>query len=156
MSETQSKIQMAEQYVNDEGAVDSIKMSREFGAGVGVDASRFGAVEQFKVGHTRQQNSNLGDITPVYYTSEATHIEVVLTFLYHNQDILTECGRIGAVTEMFGQVGDEWAEAWKAVEPKVEHELENTGSQEEPNGTTCPRCGKTFDYLPQHLPTCQG
>lgn len=145
-----------ERYVSEKGAVESGLLTSEFGSGVGIRASRRSDVEQFKLSHTRQQNSNIGDITPVYYTDDASKVEVVLTFLYHNEEILTECGRIGAVTEWFGKAGDEWADAWREVEPNLDHDLENTGSIEEPNGTTCPRCSKTFDYLPQHLPTCQG
>lgn len=114
---------------------------------------RSAEVGQFTIDHIRNQNSGI-DPTPVEVEPGEAKTEVIRRFLRANPDILTEMGRVGAVTEAFGQKGDEWAEAWRTVEPQVDHDLENTGTQETPNGVTCPCCGETFDYLPAHLPTC--
>jgi hypothetical protein len=105
----------------------------------------------FKIGRTRGQNSGI-EPTPVVH--KGREVETVRRFLDANPEVLEEMGRVGAVTEAFNAVGDKWGEAWKVVEQEVDHDLENTGSQEEPNGVTCPCCGETFDYLPNHLPTC--
>lgn len=105
----------------------------------------------FKIGRTRGQNSGITP-TPVRHTGN--RVETVRRFLEENPEVLTEMGRVGAVTEAFNKVGDEWGEAWKTVEKEIDHNLDNTGSIEEPNGTTCPCCGEEFDYLPQHLPSC--
>lgn len=105
----------------------------------------------FKIGRTRGQNSG---INPTPVPRKASRVETVKDFLDANPAVLEEMGRIGAVTEAFNQIGEKWGEAWKTVEQEIDHNLDNTGSIEEPNGTTCPCCGETFDYLPQHLPTC--
>lgn len=105
----------------------------------------------FEMSRTRQQNSGI-EFDPVTYEPGEDKQAVVRRFIDENPEMLTEMGRIGAVTEQFGNVGEEWAEAWKAVEPTIEHELENSGAQTGPDGTTCPFCGGEFDYLPFHLP----
>lgn len=108
----------------------------------------------FTIGRTRGQNSGI-DPTPVKQTGERT--ETVKRFLDANPEVLEEMGRVGAVTEAFNQIGDEWGEAWKTVESEVDHDLEVSGDHSmNPEGTTCPRCGREFDILPQHLPTCDG
>jgi len=144
------------QFVTERGPTAAGDLADAFYPSAGSRLARRTEIERFTVGHTRPANSNIDNITPVYYASDASKTEVVLTFLFWNDDILTEMGRVGAVTELFGQVGDEWADAWRQVEAEVDHDLENTGSQEQPNGTVCPRCGDSFDYLPQHLPDCTG
>jgi len=110
-------------------------------------------VGTFRIDRIRTQNSGI-DPDPIDVRPGEDRREVVKRFLDENPEILTDMGRIGAVTEAFGQVGDEWATAWKAVEHEIEHDLINSGSREAPNGTMCPCCGREFDYLPDHLPAC--
>jgi len=116
----------------------------------GVTQEKSGAM--FKIGRTRGQNSGINP-TPVPH--KGTKEETVKRFLEANPEILSDMGRVGAVTEAFGLVGDKWAEAWKAVEPQLDHDLKKTSGHAPPKGVTCPCCGETFDYLPQHLP-CNG
>ena len=111
-------------------------------------------VERFALSRTSLQNSGVST-TAVVYAVGTPKTEVVREFLRLNEQILEEKGRIGAVTEMFGDMGNAWAEAWKEVEPEFDHDLVNSGKITSPNGVTCPCCGEVFDYLPRHLP-CDG